>query len=138
MTSVLVVDDETALVRALRINLTARGYAVTTANDGASALLVAATNTGHAFFDRITGGKHALWHNRFTLVVFTSALALQIAGDHGWRWALTAANVVMPVAIYFYFSERKSPIEGTVVAPSPAAEKVFVFWLCAWLIVCTA
>jgi two-component system KDP operon response regulator KdpE len=40
---VLVVDDETALLRALRINLTARGYAVTTANDGASALLAAAT-----------------------------------------------------------------------------------------------
>ena len=43
MTSVLVVDDETALLRALRINLTARGYAVTTAKDGASALLAAAT-----------------------------------------------------------------------------------------------
>jgi two-component system KDP operon response regulator KdpE len=43
MTSVLVVDDEAALVRALRINLTARGYAVMTANDGASALLAAAT-----------------------------------------------------------------------------------------------
>ncbi|MEU5262949.1 response regulator [Amycolatopsis sp. NPDC021455] len=43
MTSVLVVDDETALRRALRINLSARGYAVTTAKDGASALLAAAT-----------------------------------------------------------------------------------------------
>ncbi|QKV73952.1 response regulator [Amycolatopsis sp. Hca4] len=43
MTSVLVVDDETALVRALRINLTARGYSVVTATDGASALLAAAT-----------------------------------------------------------------------------------------------
>ncbi|MGW3961584.1 response regulator [Amycolatopsis sp. NPDC005003] len=43
MTSVLVVDDETALVRALRINLTARGYSVVTAADGASALLTAAT-----------------------------------------------------------------------------------------------
>ncbi|EOD58416.1 response regulator [Amycolatopsis vancoresmycina] len=43
MTSVLVVDDEAALVRALRINLTARGYSVVTATDGASALLTAAT-----------------------------------------------------------------------------------------------
>ncbi|WP_103339908.1 response regulator [Amycolatopsis sp. CA-126428] len=43
MTSVLVVDDEAALVRALRINLTARGYSVVTAADGASALLTAAT-----------------------------------------------------------------------------------------------
>jgi two-component system KDP operon response regulator KdpE len=42
MTSVLVVDDEIALVGALRINLTARGYAVTTAKDGAAALLAAA------------------------------------------------------------------------------------------------
>ena len=42
MTSVLVVDDETPPVRALRINLTARGYAVTTATDGATALLAAA------------------------------------------------------------------------------------------------
>ena len=44
MTSVLVVDDEAALVRALRINLTARGYEVTTANDGGSALLAAAVD----------------------------------------------------------------------------------------------
>ena len=34
MTSVLVVDDEPQIVRALRINLTARGYDVMTADDG--------------------------------------------------------------------------------------------------------
>ncbi len=38
MTSVLVVDDEPALVRALRINLTARQHTVVTASDGASGL----------------------------------------------------------------------------------------------------
>ena len=38
MTSVLVIDDETALLRALRINLTARDYTVTTAADGAAGL----------------------------------------------------------------------------------------------------
>ncbi|HET7075221.1 MAG TPA: response regulator [Mycobacterium sp.] len=38
MTSVLVIDDETALLRALRINLTARDYTVTTAADGATGL----------------------------------------------------------------------------------------------------
>jgi two-component system KDP operon response regulator KdpE len=38
----LVVDDEPQIVRALRINLTARGYEVLTAHDGASALAVAA------------------------------------------------------------------------------------------------
>jgi two-component system KDP operon response regulator KdpE len=42
MTRVLVVDDEVQIVRALRINLTARGYEVLTAHDGASALSVAA------------------------------------------------------------------------------------------------
>lgn len=39
---VLVIDDEPQLVRALRINLSVRGYDVTTAADGAAALRVAA------------------------------------------------------------------------------------------------
>ncbi|ASO22301.1 two-component system KDP operon response regulator KdpE [Actinoalloteichus hoggarensis] len=43
MTTVLVVDDEKALVRALRINLIAHGYAVLTAHDGTSALRTAAS-----------------------------------------------------------------------------------------------
>ncbi len=38
MTRVLVIDDEAALLRALRINLVAREYAVSTASDGASGL----------------------------------------------------------------------------------------------------
>ncbi len=38
MTSVLLVDDEVALLRTLSMNLQARGYRVTTAQDGASAL----------------------------------------------------------------------------------------------------
>ncbi|WP_309114033.1 response regulator [Saccharothrix sp.] len=42
MTKVLVVDDEPQIVRALRINLTARGYAVLTAHDGTAALRAAA------------------------------------------------------------------------------------------------
>ena len=42
MTAVLVVDDEPQIVRALRINLTARGYEVLTASDGQEALRVAA------------------------------------------------------------------------------------------------
>ncbi len=41
MTRILVVDDEPQLLRALRINLTARGYDVTTAADGRTALLAA-------------------------------------------------------------------------------------------------
>ena len=38
MTRVLVIDDEAALLRALRINLAARDYTVSTASDGASGL----------------------------------------------------------------------------------------------------
>jgi two-component system KDP operon response regulator KdpE len=38
VTSVLVIDDETALLRALRINLTARDYTVVTAADGTAGL----------------------------------------------------------------------------------------------------
>ncbi len=41
MTKVLVVDDEPQLLRALRINMTARGYQVLTAVDGAAALRAA-------------------------------------------------------------------------------------------------
>jgi two-component system, OmpR family, KDP operon response regulator KdpE len=42
MTRVLVVDDEPSILRALRINLTARHYEVSTAADGASGLAAAA------------------------------------------------------------------------------------------------
>lgn len=42
MTRVLVVDDEPQILRALRINLSARGYDVVTAADGAGALQAAA------------------------------------------------------------------------------------------------
>jgi two-component system KDP operon response regulator KdpE len=42
MTQVLVVDDEPSILRTLRINLTARGYAVTTAADGAAGLAAVA------------------------------------------------------------------------------------------------
>jgi two-component system KDP operon response regulator KdpE len=42
MTRILVVDDEAPILRALRINLTARKYEVTTAADGASGLAAVA------------------------------------------------------------------------------------------------
>jgi two-component system KDP operon response regulator KdpE len=42
VTRVLIVDDDTQLLRALRINLTARGYTVLTAADGRIALRAAA------------------------------------------------------------------------------------------------
>ncbi|WP_156037699.1 response regulator, partial [Glycomyces tenuis] len=43
MIKVLVVDDEPQIARALRINLTAHGYEVRTAADGAGALRAAAS-----------------------------------------------------------------------------------------------
>ncbi|MCG7635240.1 MULTISPECIES: response regulator [Gordonia] len=46
-TRVLVVDDEPQLLRALRINLNARGFAVTTAATGAAALTAAAREDPH-------------------------------------------------------------------------------------------
>ncbi|ADG79833.1 Two component transcriptional regulator, winged helix family OS=Tsukamurella paurometabola (strain ATCC 8368 / DSM / CCUG 35730 / CIP 100753 / JCM 10117/ KCTC 9821 / NBRC 16120 / NCIMB 702349 / NCTC 13040) OX=521096 GN=Tpau_3248 PE=4 SV=1 [Tsukamurella paurometabola] len=45
MTFVLVVDDEPAICRTLRINLKARGYEVETATDGRSALQIARERT---------------------------------------------------------------------------------------------
>jgi two-component system, OmpR family, KDP operon response regulator KdpE len=44
MTSVLVIDDETSILRALRINLTAREYVVHTASDGTSGLRSASSD----------------------------------------------------------------------------------------------
>ena len=42
MTRVLIVDDEPQILRALRINLSVRGYEITTASTGAAALRAAA------------------------------------------------------------------------------------------------
>jgi two-component system KDP operon response regulator KdpE len=44
MTSVLVIDDEASILRALRINLTAREYVVHTASDGTAGLRAAASD----------------------------------------------------------------------------------------------
>jgi two-component system KDP operon response regulator KdpE len=44
MTSVLVIDDEASILRALRINLTAREYVVHTATDGTSGLRSASSD----------------------------------------------------------------------------------------------
>jgi two-component system, OmpR family, KDP operon response regulator KdpE len=44
MSRVLIVDDDAQLLRALRVNLTARGYQVTTAGTGADGLAAASRN----------------------------------------------------------------------------------------------
>ena len=48
MTSVLVIDDEPGLLRAMRINLAARGYAVATAADGRAGLAAVARERPNA------------------------------------------------------------------------------------------
>lgn len=97
-------------------------------------LLVASTNTFWRWWDRETLGNHSLWHSRFTVAVFASALLLQLAGDHGWLWGLTVLTVALPAGVYGYFHLERTDIEGTVVAGSPAAEKIFVMLLSVWLI----
>ena len=47
MNRILLVDDDRQLLRALRINLAARGYDVATASDGATALAAAARTPPH-------------------------------------------------------------------------------------------
>ncbi|MGI0134447.1 MAG: hypothetical protein ACREBW_05770 [Candidatus Micrarchaeaceae archaeon] len=98
-------------------------------------LLVATTNTAGKWVDSVTGGKHSLWHSRFTLVVFVAAFVLQVVGDHGRLWVLTGLNVVVPGIAYAYFHFRKRTVDGVVVAASPAAEKLYVLGLCIWLII---
>ena len=100
---------------------------------GAALLGVAATNTAWRFFDKLTDGQHALWHSRLTIVVFASALLLEVAGDRGGRWWLMLLNLALPAAAYWYFTTEKTDIEGIVVAASPAAEKLYVAGLCLWL-----
>ena len=97
-------------------------------------LLVAATNTAWRWFDALTDGQHSNWHSRVTLVVFVSALLLQVAGDHGLRWILTELNVLIPGMCYAYFRFKPTNIDGTVIEASPAAEKLYVLGLCLWLI----
>ncbi|MDE2097477.1 MAG: hypothetical protein KGL39_09550 [Patescibacteria group bacterium] len=104
---------------------------------GTALLFVAATNTAWRFFDSITHGKHAMVHSDLTLIVFTSAIALQVVTDIHWHpgWWITALNVGLPGLAYAYFRYERTDIDGTVVSSSPAAEKLFVLGLCIWLIV---
>ena len=89
---------------------------------GVALVLVAATDTFHAFVDRITGGKHELWHLTFTGVTFAAGLLLECLGDHGWLWGATAVNVALPTGLYF--GTRRMDF----------VEKAAVLVLCVWLI----
>ncbi len=85
-------------------------------------VLVAATDTFHAFVDRLTGGKHELWHLTFTGVTFAAGLVLECLGDRGWAWGITAVNVGLPGGLYL----------GT--KRMDFVEKAAVLVLCIWLI----
>lgn len=100
-------------------------------------LLVASTNTFHVWWDAETGGNHARWHSRFTLVVFIASIVLQVVADfqHPAMSALTVFSVIVPSAVYVYFHLESTDIDGTVVAASPAAEKALITFLCLYYIV---
>ena len=89
-----------------------------------SLVLVAVTDTFHAFVDRLTGGKHELWHLTFTGMTFAAALVLECLGDHGWLWGATAVNVALPAGLYFG-TKRMDFVEKSAVL-------VLCLWLIAW------
>lgn len=103
-----------------------------------SLLVVAASNTAWRWFDALTDGAHSVVHSTATLVVFVSALMLQVVNDHGPFWWLSVANVLVPGACYGYFHYKTTVIKGVTIAASPAAEKLYITGLCAWLIVWAA
>lgn len=92
---------------------------------GLALILTAATNTFHAFVDRITDGQHSLWHSRFTTVVFASALALEVAVNRSGPvalWGMTGFGLAAPGSIY------------GLTRRSDYAEKLAVLGICCWLI----
>jgi hypothetical protein len=103
-----------------------------------SLLIVAASNTAWRWFDTLTDGEHTDVHSSATLVVFISALMLQMVTNHGWHWWLTVANVLVPVECYFYFHYKPTVINGITIAASPAAEKLYITGLCVSLIALAA
>lgn len=112
-----------ALAAALVISFNGTHGLILASLSAVSLILTAITNTFGTFVDTFTGGKHALWHSRFTAVVFLSALALECFMNHGpVMWTLTVVNVAAPAVIYL--------LSGN----SPYTEKVGVLVLCLWLV----
>lgn len=100
---------------------------------GLSLLIVGASNSFSTWFDR-KFGDHSVVHSSATIAVFVSAFALQLVNDHGWLWLVSGLTAAFPLAAYLFFTYRPTVIKGIQIAPSPAAEKLFVAWLCIWLI----
>lgn len=108
-------------------------WSVALSNVAAGALLVVgASNSFSTWFDR-EFGDHSVVHSSATIAVFISAFALQLVNDHGWLWFVSGLTALFPLAAYLFFTYRPTVIQGVQIAPSPAAEKLFVSWLCLWL-----
>lgn len=112
------------LAVALVLAFKGAGVAFVLATTSAIALiLTAVTNTFGTFVDTLTKGQHAVWHARFTAVVFLAALALECVANHGpVFWTLTVVNVAAPGVVYLLSGD------------SPYTEKVGVLVLCMWLV----
>jgi hypothetical protein len=98
-----------------------------------SLLIVGASNSFYSWFDQ-RFGDHSVVHSSATIAVFISAFALQLVNDHGWLWLVSGLTALFPLAAYLFFTYRPTVVKAVMIAPSPAAEKLFVTWLCIWLI----
>lgn len=110
-----------ALVIGFRAHPLTEAFAIVAA---LALVLSGVANTAWRWVDRVTGGKHALWHLRFTIVIFAAAAAVEVTADigRGALWWLTAAGAIVPAAVWG-LTER-----------TDYAEKVGVLLLCIWLI----
>jgi hypothetical protein len=96
-------------------------------------IMTGATNTFGAWIDKHVA-DHSELHSAFTIIVFASALVLQMVNDDGFAWWLTVASIVLPAIAYLYFHFHPTTVKGVLIQASPAAEKIYVLMLCVWLI----
>lgn len=111
-----------ALVLGFRAHPLTEAFAIITA---IALVLSGVANTAWRWTDRVTGGKHELWHLRFTIVIFAAAAAVEVTADvgRGALWAVSAAGALVPAAVW------------GLTQRTDYAEKVGVLLLCFWLIV---
>lgn len=125
--------DASYLVLAIAIMLSMRGWMAVWGTIAALALIATAfTNTCGDLIDRIYGGGvHSIWHTCATIVVFVTALLMELSsGRLVW---LAVIAVVAAAVCYAWFETFPTDISGVTVAASPAAEKLYVAGLCLWL-----
>ena len=101
MTRVLVVDDEPSILRALRINLSARNYQVSTASDGAS-------------------GLAAMARDRPDVMILDLGLPDMdgtevIRGVRGW-----ATTPIIVLSVWGHESQKVAALDAGATAPAPA------------------